>query len=173
MNQVLEFLAENYIYVAGGSAVVIVILLFIIALGNKNSRSKIKSGNVSSTGTNSTDLGTNNIDMVQVKGVSEVETPSNNYVVEPVLESVPVVNTTVGVIPSIEPVVPTVEPSVSETPVVTETVSTVNEVPLITPSIEPVVPTVEPSVSETPVVTDMESKEKDENTESLEVFGIE
>ena len=38
MNQVLEFLAENYIYVAGGSAAIIVILLIIIALGNKKGK---------------------------------------------------------------------------------------------------------------------------------------
>ena len=38
MNQILEFLAENYIYVAGGSGVIIIILLIIIALGNKKGK---------------------------------------------------------------------------------------------------------------------------------------
>ena len=41
MNQILEFLAENYIYVAGGSAVIIIILLIIIAFGNKKSKKHI------------------------------------------------------------------------------------------------------------------------------------
>ena len=38
MNQVLEFLSENYIYVAGGSLVLIIILIIIIALGNKKKK---------------------------------------------------------------------------------------------------------------------------------------
>ena len=110
MNQVLEFLAENYIYVAGGSAIIIVILLIIIAFGNKKGKKKDSVSN----------------------GVNEMPNMQSNLgganasmgIPEPVLESVPVAEAPVEPIPTVEPVAPVVEPQVSvpvaETPVVTE-----------------------------------------------------
>ena len=94
MNHVLEFLAENYIYVAGGSAVIIVILLMIIALGNK----KVKKEKVQHVKITNDVIPTQNIDS---NGNVNMGIP------EPVLEPVPNVQ-------NVESVMPTVEPQVTK-----------------------------------------------------------
>ena len=78
MNQVLEFLAENYIYVAGGSLGIIIILIIIIAIGNKKNKSKM-SENVSA----------NDMAAIAPQPITGVEP-----VQEPSLEAVPPVSTT-------------------------------------------------------------------------------
>ena len=77
MNQILEFLAENYIYVAGGSAVIIIILLIIIAFGNKKGK---KQKNMHQKN--------------DVPTMQNFEDNVNNDIgiPEPILETVPVVN---------------------------------------------------------------------------------
>ena len=81
MNQVLEFLAENYIYVAGGSAIIIVILLIIIFAGSKKEK---KNNKINSKVTN------NNLKngMAEQGNYSEGAN-ANMGIAEPVLESVP------------------------------------------------------------------------------------
>ena len=78
MNQVLEFLAENYIYVAGGSLGIIIILIIIIAIGNKKNKNKV-SENVSA----------NDMAAIAPQPITGVEP-----VQEPSLEAVPPVSTT-------------------------------------------------------------------------------
>ena len=78
MNQVLEFLAENYIYVAGGSLGIIIILIIIIAIGNKKNKNKVCE-NVSA----------NDMAAIAPQPITGVEP-----VQEPSLEAVPPVSTT-------------------------------------------------------------------------------
>ena len=88
MDQVLEFLAQNYVYVAGGSAVVIVVLLIIIMIGNK----KVKKGNTIQQQSNF-------VNAPNTEGANV-----NIGIPEPVLEPVmPVMESSVSV-PSSEPV---------------------------------------------------------------------
>ena len=88
MDQVLEFLAENYIYVAGGSAVVIVILLIIIAFGNKKNK---KGKNIQEVN--------NFVNAPNMDSAANV----NMGIPEPVLESVPVMEPQMEM-PAVEPV---------------------------------------------------------------------
>ena len=89
MNQVLEFLAENYIYVAGGSFILIIILILIIIIGNKKGK-KMSTSNIPNT------LQGDNISEISSIGVSgssspvEPVTPAINPVVEPVSPVKPV-----------------------------------------------------------------------------------
>ena len=129
MNQVLEFLAENYIYVAGGSAVLIVILLLIIAFGNKKKKKN------DANGMNVTDAS-----VLQPQSISEISVP-NTTVSEPVFEQVPFVNSIQEPVnesvpvqempastPVVEPVVPVMEPVNESVPV--------QEMPASTPVVE-------------------------------------
>ena len=195
MNQVLEFLAENYIYVAGGSLGIIIILIIIIAIGNKKNKNKV-SENVSA----------NDMAAIAPQPITGVEP-----VQEPSLEAVPPVSTTPvetvtnvaeGVFsnPSaaVEPTKVVEQPTpVVETPVEPVASAPVQEVfsPVNAPVSEPVVeapvpemPTVEPVAPavETPVAPatsepieqfDMASvnttDEAKKDTSDLEVFNIE
>ena len=195
MNQVLEFLAENYIYVAGGSLGIIIILIIIIAIGNKKNKNKV-SENVSA----------NDMAAIAPQPITGVEP-----VQEPSLEAVPPVSTTPvetvtnvaeGVFsnPSaaVEPTKVVEQPTpVVETPVepvasasVQEVFSPVNapvsepvvEAPVPEmPAVEPVAPAVEtpvaPATSEPTEQFDMASvnttAEAKKDTSDLEVFNIE
>ena len=195
MNQVLEFLAENYIYVAGGSLGIIIILIIIIAIGNKKNKNKV-SENVSA----------NDMAAIAPQPITGVEPLQ-----EPTLEAVPPVSTTPvetvtnvaeGVFsnPSaaVEPNKVVEQPTpVVETPVEPGASAPVHEVfsPVNAPVSEPVVeapvpemPTVEPVAPavETPVAPatsepteqfDMASvnttDEAKKDTSDLEVFNIE
>ena len=195
MNQVLEFLAENYIYVAGGSLGIIIILIIIIAIGNKKNKNKV-SENVSA----------NDMAAIAPQPITGVEP-----VQEPSLEAVPPVSTTPvetvtnvaeGVFsnPSaaVEPTKVVEQPTpVVETPVepvasasVQEVFSPVNapvsepvvEAPVPEmPIVEPVAPAVEtpvaPATSEPTEQFDMASvnttDEAKKDTSDLEVFNIE
>lgn len=195
MNQVLEFLAENYIYVAGGSLGIIIILIIIIAIGNKKNKNKV-SENVSA----------NDMAAIAPQPITGVEP-----VQEPSLEAVPPVSTTPvetvtnvaeGVFsnPSaaVEPTKVVEQPTpVVETPVepvasapVQEVFSPVNapvsepvvEAPVPEmPTVEPVAPAVEtpvaPATSEPTEQFDMASvnttDEAKKDTSDLEVFNIE
>ena len=150
MNQVLEFLAENYIYVAGGSAVVIVILLIIIAIGNK--KGKKVAPEVQSF---------NDAQALQPQNINEVGPVAP--VTEPMLESVPVTEPSAFGAPTVPevPAAPSVEPeapmvSVPETPA--PSIQLMPEVPAA-PVAEPVAPAA-PAAQEN-------------NGETLEVFGVE
>ena len=166
MNQVLEFLAENYIYVAGGSLGIIIILIIIIAIGNKKNKNKM-SENVSA----------NDMAAIAPQPITGVEP-----VQEPSLEAVPPVSTTPvetvanvaeGVFSnpsaSVEPAKVVEQPTpVVETPVapemsvasapVQEVFSSVNapstepvtEAPFIVPSVGESAPSVEPVVQPMP-----------------------
>lgn len=195
MNQVLEFLAENYIYVAGGSLGIIIILIIIIAIGNKKNKNKV-SENVSA----------NDMAAIAPQPITGVEP-----VQEPSLEAVPPVSTTPvetvtnvaeGVFsnPSaaVEPTKVVEQPTpIVETPVepvasapVQEVFSPVNapvsepvvEAPVPEmPTVEPVAPAVEtpvaPATSEPTEQFDMASvnttDEAKKDTSDLEVFNIE
>lgn len=195
MNQVLEFLAENYIYVAGGSLGIIIILIIIIAIGNKKNKNKV-SENVSA----------NDMAAIAPQPITGVEP-----VQEPSLEAVPPVSTTpVGTVTNVaegvfsnpsaavEPTKVVEQPTpVVETPVepvasapVQEVFSPVNapvsepvvEAPVPEmPTVEPVAPAVEtplaPATSEPTEQFDMASvnttDEAKKDTSDLEVFNIE
>ena len=110
MNQVLEFLAENYIYVAGGSAAIIVILLIIIAVGNKKGKNRME-GNMNPANFAASDaaaLQPQNID--EVGPAVPVQEPAFNPVEPVVVPEVPVVPTVEPAVEPEVPVVPTVEP---------------------------------------------------------------
>ena len=151
MNQVLEFLAENYIYVAGGSAIIIVILLLIIAFGNKKSKK-------SKDGSNNGVVRPGDFDVLQPQPIDGGNGITSN-VAEPVLESVPVMNSEV-VTPVVEPVTPVMNSEVV-TPVV-EPVAPVMNSEVVTPVVEPV----------TPVMNSEMSNFNKEKTESLEIFDL-
>lgn len=78
MNQVLEFLAENYIYVAAGSLVLIIILIIIIAVGNKKKNkseskdmvdmSNIQTGSINDVASNMNQMNNN----MQPQNISEI-----------------------------------------------------------------------------------------------------
>ena len=163
MNQVLEFLAENYIYVAGGSLGIIIILIIIIAIGNKKNKNKV-SENVSA----------NDMAAIAPQPITGVEP-----VQEPSLEAVPPVSTTpvetvtnvaegvfsnpsaavepTKVVEQPTPVVETLVEPVARAPV-QEVFSSVNapstepvtEAPFIVPSVGESVPNVEPVVQPMP-----------------------
>ena len=159
MNQVLEFLAENYIYVAGGSAVIIVVLLLIIAFTGKKGKKKDVPAQpvVGNMGMSVSDASA-----LQPQPISELE---------PVMESAPMAAEPVAVE---EPVVPVMEPVMESTPIAIEPVAE-----------EPVVPVMEPVMESTPeeepliipnVVPNVgvdANKEDETKTETLEVFGVE
>ena len=150
MNQVLEFLAENYIYVAGGSLGIIIILIIIIAIGNKKNKNKV-----------SEKVSANDMAAIAPQPITGVEP-----VQEPSLEAVPPVSTTPvetvtnvaeGVFsnPSaaVEPTKVVEQPTpVVETPVEPVASAPVQEVfsPVNAPSAEPVTeaPFIVPSVGE-------------------------
>ena len=163
MNQVLEFLAENYIYVAGGSLGIIIILIIIIAIGNKKNKNKV-SENVSA----------NDMAAIAPQPITGVEP-----VQEPSLEAVPPVSTTpvetvtnvaegvfsnpsaavepTKVVEQPTPVVETpVEPAASApvhevfSPVNAPSTEPVTEAPFIVPSVGESAPSVEPVVQPMP-----------------------
>ena len=163
MNQVLEFLAENYIYVAGGSLGIIIILIIIIAIGNKKNKNKV-SENVSA----------NDMAAIAPQPITGVEP-----VQEPSLEAVPPVSTTPvetvtnvaeGVFsnpsaavepnkvveqptPVVEtPVEPVASASVQEvfSPVNAPSTEPVTEAPFMVPSVGESAPSVEPVVQPMP-----------------------
>lgn len=79
MNQVMEFLSENYLYIAGGSLVVIIILILIIVLGNKKRNKKEKESmvNIGDIKTGSIDEVANNMSVsdsqiLEPQSISEV-----------------------------------------------------------------------------------------------------
>ena len=160
MNQVLEFLAENYIYVAGGSLGIIIILIIIIAIGNKKNKNKV-SENVSA----------NDMAAIAPQPITGVEP-----VQEPSLEAVPPVSTTpVETVTNVAESVfsnpsAAVEPTkVVEQPTPVEPVASapvqevfssvnapstepVTEAPFIVPSVGENAPSVEPVVQPMPEV---------------------
>ena len=192
MNQILEFLAENYIYVTGISALIIIILLIIIAIGNKKDKNKV--GNVTQS----------DMKAIEPQPISEVgpivpevstvgATQPNNFVAEPVVnapeQSVPepVVNMTESnpvpetpaynpepVVSAPEPVVNMAEPNtVPETPVYNpEPVVNISE-----PNPVPEGVNVNEAPKEQPLITpSIDTNINGANTtgnepESLEVFG--
>ena len=129
MNQILEFLAENYIYVAGGSAVLIVILLLIIAFGNKKKKKNDVNG-----------MNVSDASVLQPQNINELGI-QNTPVAEPVFEQVPFVNSVQEPVneaasvqempvstPVVEPVAPVMEPVNEAVPV--------QEMPVSTPVVE-------------------------------------
>ena len=107
MNQVLEFLSENYIYVAGGSLVLIIILIIIIALGNKKKKKIENAGMVNFNDMqvgSVTDVAQNmnqmNPNMPHTQNVSDVQL--NNQAINSIGNSV-VEPTTIPIQPQNEP----------------------------------------------------------------------
>ena len=105
MNQVLEFLSENYIYVAGGSLVLIIILIIIIALGNKKKIENAGMVNFNDMQVGSvTDVAQNmnqmNPNMPHTQNVSDVQL--NNQAINSIGNSV-VEPTTIPIQPQNEP----------------------------------------------------------------------
>ena len=143
MNQVLEFLAENYIYVAGGSLAIIIILIIIIAVGNKKNKNRMNEN-----------VGNNDMAALAPQPITGMEP-----IKEPSLESVPPVSTVAD--PVSAPVEPVASTPVQEVfssvnapisaPVVPEIPTTPVEEPVSAPVVE--VPTVETNV-ETPNVAE-------------------
>jgi len=192
MNEVLEFLAENYIYVAGGSLLVIVILILIIVLGNKKDKKVAKSSTVSM---DSFEPGVVSDIAVSMPEVNSVQEPVQNAstVSEPMpfvnLEAEPVnEETSVFVSNDLEPIsepvtIPevtlenNVQNEISE-PISNENVVTEVELPKeesveaeVQIAGEPEVSTqveVDIPVIETPVVSSEESNLKEEATVVIE-----
>ncbi len=170
MNEILEFLANYYLYVALGSLLIIVILILIIVLGNKRKKKKekeemvnigeIKTGTIDDVANNINKMTQNEMDMEMLKPeeVSEVTqvipsiTPVSEIAPNPVAETAPSVEPVVE--PEMvenkinaEPINPT--PVVESAPVSIEPVkeeqvqNTVENVEVSIPVIDPVVPNIE------------------------------
>ena len=176
MNQVLEFLAENYIYVASGSLVLIIILIIIIAVGNKKKNkseskdmvdmSNIQTGSINDVASNMNQMNNN----MQPHNISEITQTIPVYnsmdgmnvqqeigapnigvqepVMEPVTPTIPV-----EPVPTMEPVAPTIP--VEPVPTMESVAPTIPVEPV--PTMEPVAPTipVEPVPTMEPVVPTM------------------
>ena len=104
MNSILEFLAENYLYVAMGSLFVIILLIVIIIVSNKKANKKEKEEMV-----NIGDIKTGSIDEVagsmSMENDSELQPQSIGELTQsiPVIEKAPEATKPVETAPVVEP----------------------------------------------------------------------
>ena len=189
MNQVLEFLAENYIYVASGSLVLIIILIIIIAVGNKKKNkseskdmvdmSNIQTGSINDVASNMNQMNNN----MQPHNISEITQTIPVYnsmdgmnvqqeigapnigVQEPAMESV-VPTMPVEPVPTMEPVAPTIP--VEPVPTMEPVAPTMPVEPV--PTMEPVAPTI--PVEPVPTMEPVAPVKSADSVEELEMFDI-
>ena len=159
MNQVLEFLAENYIYVAAGSLVLIIILIIIIAVGNKKKNkseskdmvdmSNIQTGSINDVASNMNQMNNN----MQPQNISEIT------------QTIPVYNSMDGM--NVQPEIGAPNIGVQES-VMEPVTPTIPVEPV--PTMEPVTPTM--PVEPVPTMEPVAPVKSADSVEELEMFDI-